>query len=531
MPRIMCLHLPYLSTDRLRRRDPQSLAESRRPLVLTRVVGGAQQVVTVCPWAQAQGVRAGMSLGEAQALVPELRAESARPADDRRLLERLAHWAIRFSPTVEPTEPNALLVDVTGCARLFGGEVNIVRQAVGALTRGGLTARAAIADTVGAAHAVAVFGQDAFTVVAPGQSAATLAPLPTAALRIESRTVEQLRQVGVRKIADLLTLPRADMAPRFGALLGQRLRQALGEEFEPLVGHHESVPPQARCHFETPLSHAPALKEVAKQLLEQLQQQAEEAALGLRRLDLTLFFEGWESRRLRVRLARPTRAWKHMLSLLHDKLAQVDLRAGVTAMVLRATETSAWRPGQPDLFDEQDPQNEEALGCFVDQLATRLGGDAIVRPELVDDHQPEFAFRWRPVTETGCEPRGMPPITNPVTRAASPGSPETSIDSIGTSQASVRVDPHPLRPVRLLKRPVPVRVIALAPDGPPTWFELNGRAQRVIRACGPERIETAWWRGPDVRRDYFRVLTEAGRHYWLFHTLDQGRWYVHGLFV
>jgi protein ImuB len=87
------------------------------------------------------------------------------------------------------------------------------------------------------------------------------------------------------------------------------------------------------------------------------------------------------------------------------------------------------------------------------------------------------------------------------------------------------------RPVRLLVRPIPVRAIALVPDGPPTWFAYCGREYVVAHAAGPERLETAWWRGPDVRRDYFRVTTETGEQFWLFRALNEQRWYLHGIFA
>jgi protein ImuB len=83
----------------------------------------------------------------------------------------------------------------------------------------------------------------------------------------------------------------------------------------------------------------------------------------------------------------------------------------------------------------------------------------------------------------------------------------------------------------VLRRPLPIRVIALVPDGPPTWFALPGREHVVARAWGPERIETAWWRGPDVRRDYFRVSSETGEQFWIYRSAKDGRWFLHGVFA
>ncbi len=92
------------------------------------------------------------------------------------------------------------------------------------------------------------------------------------------------------------------------------------------------------------------------------------------------------------------------------------------------------------------------------------------------------------------------------------------------------VVPRQPRPLRLFARPVPIRVIALVPDGPPTWLAYRGREYTIAAAEGPERIETAWWRGPDIRRDYFRVTTEAGEQFWIFHDTSSHVWFLHGLF-
>ena len=233
--RVLCLHLPYLPTDRARRDNPDLLpcsaggldaasakgaevhrleagaTQAGRPLVLIRRVGSSLIVEHVDTRGQRLGLRVGMTLGQAQAIVPELLALEHEPRQDRALLERLAHWALRFSPIVQPVEPDTLLLDITGCQRLFGGEANIARQAYDGLRAQGFHVRAAIADTVGAAYALASASSDAIVIAQPGQTSAYLAPLPPAALRIEPDVAERLDSLGVRTIGDLLMLPRASL--------------------------------------------------------------------------------------------------------------------------------------------------------------------------------------------------------------------------------------------------------------------------------------------------------------------------------
>ncbi len=675
MRRILCVHLPYLSTERVRsegaaagegapvaaRMAPAraataeattatpALVPAERPLALTRAVGAALVVAEVCPQARAAGLRAGLTLGQAQAIVPELEAREHEPARDRAALVRLADWAVRFSPIVEPVEPDTLLVDITGCELLFGGEERLARQVVAGLARRGFTARVAVADTVGAAQALASSGREELCLVPVGQGSAYLAPLPPERLRIEAVVAERLAALGVRTIGDLLTLPRATLPARFGAGLVRCLQQALGEVFEGVQPHQPVDVPQAGRRFEGPVADTRALVRVAGELLDEIFAVVERRAAGLRRLDCVLYYEGRPPQVVVVALARASRRREHVLQLLAEKLERVEggmgeeaafshvrptggrspkgggdagsdtfpqplpkgeggedalprslrereggeggadrppsqggLREGTafrgraesdgfslpkplpgregsggaaSAEVVRrshvelfdpnpgpvglrlvAREISRWHAGQGELFVPREPGDEEDLGTLIDQVAGRVGYGAVVRPELVDDHQPEMAFRCVCVAEAGLEADQVGPAAS---SGGSSGQGMGVRPNLGGRDAHPTLpggrDAHPTlrlpRPVRLLARPVLVRVIALVPDGPPTWFWYGGREYVVAEASGPERIETAWWRGPDVRRDYFRVTTAEGEQYWLFRTMGEGEWYVHGVFA
>jgi protein ImuB len=588
--RVLCLHLPYLPTDRARRdcpgllscsagRDEATRAAARgrgplrpeadatkagRPLVLTRRVGSSLVLEHVDVCARRIGLRAGMTLGQAQAIVPELLTLEHEPRRDWALLERLAHWALRFSPIVQPVEPDALLLDITGCQRLFGGEANIARQAYDGLRAQGFHTRVAIADTVGAASALASASSEAIAIAPPGQTRTYLAPLPPVALRIEPEVAEQLDSLGVRTIADLLALPRASLAARFGSQLVLRLQQALGEVYEEITAHSAEQPPAARISFETPLADLETIQVVVARLLEELFAQLRDRTLALRRVDCVLIYEDASPTVLAIGLSTASRAWRHIHELVTRRLETADFSRGLIALRLIARETALFKAGQIELFEPRDPNREEEFGCLLDRLVNRLGERAVVRVEQVDDYQPERAFRYVSVAEgaekkfaaqrktrvdDSCPPRLKSRVTCPsvIPSAARNLDADTrprqipqSLRSFGMTNAASphTASPHGAsshaaqpRPTQLLPRPLPIRVIALVPDGPPTWLAWRGREYVVAHAWGPERIETGWWRGPDIRRDYFRVSVETGEQFWIFHSPTDGRWYLHGVFA
>ncbi len=505
--------MPYLSTERARR-DAVPADEGERPLALARRVGASQVVEQVCSRARAAGLRPGWSLGQAQAIVPSLLVLPHEPRRDREVLERLARWAMRFSPVVEPVEPDTLLVDITGCQLLFGGEENIARQSAQGLAAQGFRARGAVSDTVGAAYALAAAGPEPLVIAPAGQTSAWLAPLPPRALRIAPQVSEQLEALGVRSIGDLLMLPRSSLPARFGSHLVRRLQQALGEVFEGVTPLQPEETPRAQWPFEVAVADFGAVFAAAECLLEEVFAQLGRRELALRRLECVLHYEDAGPVVVAVSLSRASRQRRHVAELLRQRLERLDLSPRVVGLTLVARETSRFRGGQGELFEPREAGDDEVLGCLIDRLAGRLGSEAVVRPELLDDHQPERAYRYVSVAEVGCEPGG-----------AGSG-PDLAVDA-----SLARHGVGNSRPVRLLSEPVPIRAIALVPDGPPTWFSYRGREHVVAQAAGPERLETAWWRGPDVRRDYFRVTAESGEQFWIFRAVGGGGWYWHGVFA
>jgi len=501
--RQLCIYIPRLPIERARRERVDAAVPVGRPLVLTRSAGVSDVVVARDGQAERLGVRPGMTLAQALALAPHVLLVPDDPVGDRRALEQLADWATRFGPQVEVLEPDVLLVDVTGCERFFRGEENLARQAVVGLARQGFGARAAIADTVGAAWALAHAGEEDVTIVPAGQTRRWLAPLPPAALRLDAAGAARLSALGIRTVGGLLELPRAGLVGRCGRPVVRRLQQALGEVFEGIGTRMPEEVVQALCEFEQPVQARPAVEAMAKRLLGKVFARLRASGRALWCLECVLCCEQAPPVTLAIRLTRPTGAAEHVAGLLSARLERVDLSVGVCGVVLVARQTAPGRPGQGQLFEPAAAEPGEEFSQLVDRLIGRLGGAAVRRARAMDDYQPERAFRYASAEEPS-EMRGA------------------SADAVVSG---------PARPVRLFSRPVPLRVIARVPDGPPTWLACRGREYVVVAARGPERLETGWWRGPDVRRDYFRVSVETGEQFWVFHDFGGQRWYLHGVFA
>ena len=477
-----------------------------RPLVIAGRDGRRRAVVAADWAAQALGVRPGLALTQAQARVPDLHIEPADPAADAAALERLALWALRrYSPVVAIDPPDELLIDATGVAHLFGGEAALLRDLRARLTAACIRARVGLAETVGAAHALARFGAHPTMMVASGETGAAVAALPLAALRLDPAVVERLRRLGFENIADLAATPRASLALRFGSEPGRRLDQMFGRLAEPIQPIHPPELLHIRRAFAEPISVPETLARNTGQLVEALCPLLEAQGLGARRLDLLFHRVDNAVQAIRIGTAKPERDVKRLTRLLTDGLETVDPGFGVEVMLLIATlaEPLAFRQG--DMLGRDTDADVSAL---VDILANRLGADKLYRAAPAESDLPE---------------RSVCRVT-PLARPAGASWPE---------QWS--------RPSRLLSPPEPVDTVALLPDQPPVHFTWRGVRRRVKRADGPERVFGEWWRRDAETaavRDYFVVEDESGERFWLFRSGDGEdpatgdlRWYIHGVFA
>jgi protein ImuB len=486
-------------------------------------------VAAVDAAAAALGLRAGMLRTHAQALVPGLAIHPAEPEADAAALGLLAAWCLRYAPLSAPDASDGIWLDITGCAHLHGGETKLLRDLVSRLAAQGIAAHAAVADTPGAAHAVARCGVSFSSsprpppargggvfVVPIGETPASLAPLPIEALRIPPNIADGLRLLGFETVAQLAATPRAPLTRRFGPLVTTRLDQALGAVFEPIAPVFPPDLVQVRLGFVEPLLTAESFAAVIARLTATVCTEMEKAGQGARRLDLLFERVDGSIQSLRVGTARPSRDARHLARLLGEKLERVDPGLGVEAMrlVVPLADPLAYAQASAPL-SEAEPGGQD-VSALVDRLENRLGVSRVWRAEAVESDVPERSVRRVPALAPRDAPR----------------------DITLTRRATWPADLP--RPVRLLDPPQPVDAMALLPDQPPVAFTWRRVRHRVRRADGPERIAGEWWkRAGEICsvRDYFRVEDEEGRRFWLFRRGDGEdaatgdlRWFLHGFF-
>lgn len=333
--------------------------------------------------------------------IPFLSTDRLRSSRSARRLESLAAWAGCLSPIVHIEGEDTLIVDVTGCARLFDGEANLLRRAIDGLSVQGITARGAIADTAGAAWALAHAHGEAALVVPPGQSAAYLAHLPVWSLRINAETTAALASVGVETVASLLHLPRSSLASRFGDELLERIDQALGQTPEVLTPYRPQPALSSRCHFGAATTRIDVLQEAIRRTLERFCEKLSQQVAGICQMFVTFYCpdvmteQGAQTRTITfpISLSQPTRSVERLHSLLLVLLDELSLPAPADSLMLWANKIHPLDDWQDELF-AADSSDARQLGDLLDRLAVRLGPQAVVRPELLSEHQPERAFRY-----------------------------------------------------------------------------------------------------------------------------------------
>jgi protein ImuB len=262
-----------------------------------------------------------MTLRLGTVVAPRVIVRDAEPVADARALDRLALWALqRYAPIVAADPPDGLVIDATGAAHLHGGEDAMVKGMVNRLAASGIAARAAIADSWGAAHAFARYGARPALVVPMGESANSILDLPIAALRLPKTMVGDLRILGFERIGELAAKPRAPLALRFGPELGRRLDQVMGCLSEPIDPVRPAGLIEVRRVFAEPTGAAETIAHYTGKLVGQLCEALEVKALGARRLDLLFYRVDNRIEAIRIGMASPVRNVKRLTRLLCDKI-------------------------------------------------------------------------------------------------------------------------------------------------------------------------------------------------------------------
>jgi protein ImuB len=492
--RHLALWFPRLATERLIRNDP---ALAGAPLLLW-AQAGPRRLVTAA--AEGVPVAPGTPLADALATTPGLLCRPAEPGSDAALLASLAAWCLCVTPLAAPVPPDAIALDITGCAHLKGGEAALLAWLTTRLGRAGFSVRGAIADTALGAAALARGGAHA-TIVSAGEQARAVLPLPLSAIRPGAETLQAAARLGLRTVGDLDRQPRGPLARRLGREVLRLLEEALGRAQAPITPIRPAPPARTAIDCPEPILTAEAISAGLDTLMDALCDDLARRGLGARRLTLTCHRTDATVQRIGIGTGEASRDAAHLTRLLAARIERIDPGFGIERLVLAAEVTEPLRARQGGFAGSAAAAaaRREELGRLLDRLRDRLGPRAVRRLDPYPSHWPEHAVR-----------------------AADPASPPREPPEGWAAKQ---------RPVRLARRPVPIAALSLLPEGPPV--RLGER--RVVSAEGPERILPAWWKPGEQpgARDYWRVETEDGRRLWVFATRQRGSpaWFVHGWFA
>ena len=541
--RILSLWFPRLGAERLLR-AMRGLPDT--PFAVAEQTGQMQRIASVSVLAQVAGVYPGQPLRDALAICPQLATQARDAAAEAAFLTRLRRWAGQFAPLVAEEPPDALTLDITGCAHLFGGEAAMVERIGAALEGMGLSVQAGLADTPGAAWALArhaggraatgrsgdAIQQEARATRsraaarprhAPGPGATTFAPaiaaigqthsalarLPVAALRLDPATVAELTRLGLRHVGDLTGQPRAALARRFGKGLVLRLDQALGSAPEPISPARPDTAFATRLSLPEPIGLEADMLAALDRLLPRLCEMLRDKRQGARILRLEAYRSDGQRQDITLTLARASHDPARIRPLLAMRLDQIDAGFGIDMFRLEALRTEPLHDKQSSghLEAARAAASRAARDTAIEDLTTRLGArigmEAITRHHPGNSHIPEKAAQILAAAWSEPAPDWPAPAA-----------------------------PRPA----LLWRPEPVT----APDTPhpPARFRWRRRDLALACAQGPERIAPEWWLDePDWRsgtRDYWIVTTACGSRLWLYfaHGAAMSRgWFCHGSFA
>lgn len=465
-------------------------------------IGDAQRILHVNRAAAAAGVVAGMRRATAAALCPQLALRARDPAKEQAALEAIARWTLHFTPNVAlvspPQDPLAdeapagVLLEVAGSLRLFGGHARLLAALRKGLIEQGHAARMAIAPVP---HAAWLLARAADGLQARGTAdlPRALSPLPVWLLGHGRLHREALRSVGIAHIGDLLPLPRTAVARRFSEALLDELDRALGKKPDPRTWFVAPGRFEARLELAARVDGAEALLFAARRLIVQMSGWLAGRCAATRVLVFSLVHECRAPTVLPLRLASASNDDARFTAVLREVLGKLRLVAPVRELQLCCDDIVAATPFAGELFPAGGAE-QEGLAQLIERLQARLGREQVVRLRPHADHRPELAFRAEAAEAPTA--RAQPALSEPP------------------------------RPLWLLPAPVALAERDHAP--------LCGTP--LTLAAGPERIESGWWDGQWVERDYFVARDAGGALLWIFRPrapdpVRRQGWYLHGRFA
>jgi len=474
------------------------------PFVFAAPDHGRMMTTAVSELGHGFGVEVGMRAADAKAICPGLEVLDDKPGRPRKLLKGLGEWCVRYSPIVAIDEfaMDGLLLEVTGCSHLWGGERGYLKEIASRLKSKGYTVRVAIADTPGAAWAVSHYGK--VTPLIPiGEHVDALLNLVPDALRLEETTLAKLRKLGFYQIKSFIGMPRSVLRRRFGEEFLLRLAQAIGTENEVLIPLQVPVPFSERLACLEPIKTRNGIEIAINKLLENLCKRMQAEGKGLRSGVLTCYRIDGKVVQVDIGTSGASHSVGHLFKLFQLKIDQIRPALGIELFVLDAPKVDDVEVPQEEMWTSKPGLDDQSVIKLLDRVAGKVGFQVIHRYLPAKRYWPERA------------------ILKAVSVTEKPNAPW-------------RVDKP--RPTELLKTPVAIEVMAIIPDHPPKFFIYKGVRHIVTKADGPERIEREWWLDEGEHRDYYQVEDEQGGRYWLFRSGHYGgenkyKWFIHGFFA
>jgi protein ImuB len=496
----LCIHFPALPLEALNMRNGATLDavfENQQ---------GHRRVLLASSGAERLGVTPGLSINAALALAPSLKLEERNVEKESRVLERLAGWAERFTSIVSLEPPDLLLLEIRGSLQLFGDIKALRQQVESGLTEQGFKPSMAIAPTALASVWLARAGRDA-SIDDTANLTGALSSLPLHCLEWPKSIRESLNGMGIYCIGDCLRLPRQGFARRFGAARLLQFDRALGRIPDPRRSYRTPERFNEECELPEEQSDSELLLEVCLHLLSNLECFLTTRQIEVRHVRFSFFHLRSPATHLTLgcrQAGRKKEQWFELLAIRFDRLVlpepviSIRLRSGA-AQVLQAEESG--------LFQTGSQRHNTSIAHLTERLSARLGDDGVHGVTTVAEHRPQYAWRTAEAESSGTR---LPPCAamHNHWHARQPPRPRTS-------SLLLR------RPLWMLPEPLPLT----APRGNPEYqgpLTLQG---------GPERLETGWWDGHGIARDYYVAVNTKGIYLWIYRNRNkEATWHLHGIF-
>lgn len=496
--RFVSIWFRHLLTDWLSIRRPEL---AQLPFVVGAPDHGRLLITAANALAERQGINVGMVAADAKALIPDLAVIDDIPGKNLKLLKAIGEWSIRYSPIIAVQAPDGLIMDVSGCTHLWGGEKEYLRELVNRLKSKGYDVRAAMADTIGTAWGIARYGKIT-PIIEPGGQREALLALPPATLRLETVILAKLHKLGLHTIGSFIDMPRAVLRRRFGTALLSRLDQALGMEQEPIKALQPLEPYVERLPCLEPIRTATGISIAIQKLLAGTCERLQLEGLGLRTAILKCYRVDGKIIQVQIGTHQASHHATHLFKLFEHKISWIEPALGIELFVLEVPQVEEVSPLQEALWTAAPNLETHTLTELLDRLAGKVGADKIHRYLPVAHYWPERAIKLA-----------------------------TSIQE----QPAIAWRNDRPRPVQVLAKPEAIEVTAPIPDYPPMLFIYKGKTHYIKKSDGPERIEREWWLDQGEHRDYYYVEDEDGQRYWLFrsghYSEQQSQWFIHGFFA